>query len=76
MVSLGIIPFVRAAHVMQERRSHQHVNVDVFFAFGDLDGVVQHPVNMLSVMGAVLHADEHVFFQQVPAVAVHRRPPF
>ena len=51
------------ADIMQQARPDHHVNIRVLFRPGNRQPVIQHPVHMLLIMGAVSHTVQHIIFQ-------------
>jgi hypothetical protein len=56
-----ILDLINPAHIMQQAGGNQNVIVNGF-GFGNLQGIVQYPIHMLAVMGAVVHTRAHIVF--------------
>ena len=60
-----------AAHVMKQRRSDQHIHIDVFLRLRQRQRRIEHPVNMSRIVRAVAHAGQHILFIQPIAFRLH-----
>lgn len=59
----GIFKLFFAANVMQKTGGDQDIVIYAAFRPGNLKRVIQDAVDVFPVVGAVIHAGEHVVFQ-------------
>ena len=61
---------------MQQAGGYKNVVVNMTFLFCNIQCNIEDSVNMLFVMGAVLHAFEHIFFYKLKICYIHVCIPF
>jgi hypothetical protein len=57
----GVCNLVGTPDVVQQTGGDENIMIHIFL-FGDFQGVIQHPVNVLAVMGTVCHGGTHISF--------------
>ena len=66
----GVFQLLFTTDVMEQTSGDQHIPIHPF-SLGDLQGVIQHPVDMLGIVGAVGHGGKHVALQQIVGFLLH-----
>ena len=70
MAQGGIPDLIDSANVVEQTGGDENVVVHIL-AFGNLQGVIQHPVHMIGAVGPVIHGLAHIIFQQAVLLSRH-----